>query len=428
MPPKKATTKAKYYHDMLGAYSTSVLKADFVSSYKNDQNFDMTSWLPFSGPLQLPTMKQVLMLSLFFKDEAGRKDPYTVKPSEINKAVGDIISKYWAMAGFETKTTISREVKQIMERYHKLQKDSKKTGLFHINKRAAFRDEGERLFDVATKNLEEKIRTDKIRSNLGVVQQDLSFLLDQRSERKMTMDKRDIDYEDRRGRAEKRRSEAPPSSTVTSEAGSSKASSQASSSETSSQCGGRVNRASSSVPSSRSGRRVNKESGVEREGSPASELESPEKEDPRDYNYNPTVKKPKMIEVSLPRDIITATVTENLDRTRSSNSAAMQNISSVLLTAVNKDGEKVGLDPFKISKNTIRRRRMVHRETLCEKAVSSFKNNMPEYLMIHYDGSKVKALQNWRPEMEAIIVTGIPIYREGKIIGKYFVLELINCK
>ena len=411
MPPKKATTKAKYYHDMLGAYSTSVLKADFVSSYKNDQNFDMTSWLPFSGPLQLPTMKQVLMLSLFFKDEAGRKDPYTVKPSEINKAVGDIISKYWAMAGFETKTTISREVKQIMERYHKLQKDSKKTGLFHINKRAAFRDEGERLFDVATKNLEEKIRTDKIRSNLGVVQQDLSFLLDQRSERKMTMDKRDIDYEDRRGRAEKRRSEAPPSSTVTSEAGSSQA--------------------SSSVSSSRSGRRVNRESGVgvERESSPASELESPEKEDQRDYNYNPTVKRQKrseMVEVLLPRDIVTATVTENLDRTRTSNQAAMQNISSVLLAAVDKDGKKVGLDPFVISKDTIRKRRMVHRETLCEKAVSEFKDNMPEYLLVHYDGSRVKTLEHWRPEMEAIIVSGIPIYREGKIIGKYFVLMLIN--
>ena len=416
MPPKKATTKAKYYHDMLGAYSTSVLKADFVSSYKNDQNFDMTSWLPFSGPLQLPTMKQVLMLSLFFKDEAGRKDPYTVKPSEINKAVGDIISKYWAMAGFETKTTISREVKQIMERYHKLQKDSKKTGLFHINKRAAFRDEGERLFDVATKNLEEKIRTDKIRSNLGVVQQDLSFLLDQRSERKMTMDKRDIDYEDRRGRAEKRRSEAPPSSTVTSEAGSSQA--------------GSI-QASSSVSSSRSGRRVNRESGVgvERESSPASELESPEKEDQRDYNYNPTVKRQKrseMVEVLLPRDIVTATVTENLDRTRTSNQAAMQNISSVLLAAVDKDGKKVGLDPFVISKDTIRKRRMVHRETLCEKAVSEFKDNMPEYLLVHYDGSRVKTLEHWRPEMEAIIVSGIPIYREGKIIGKYFVLMLIN--
>ena len=416
MPPKKATTKAKYYHDMLGAYSTSVLKADFVSSYKNDQNFDMTSWLPFSGPLQLPTMKQVLMLSLFFKDEAGRKDPYTVKPSEINKAVGDIISKYWAMAGFETKTTISREVKQIMERYHKLQKDSKKTGLFHINKRAAFRDEGERLFDVATKNLEEKIRTDKIRSNLGVVQQDLSFLLDQRSERKMTMDKRDIDYEDRRGQAEKRRPEAPPSSTVTSEAGSSQA--------------GSI-QASSSVSSSRSGRRVNRESGVgvERESSPASELESPEKEDQRDYNYNPTVKRQKrseMVEVLLPRDIVTATVTENLDRTRTSNQAAMQNISSVLLAAVDKDGKKVGLDPFVISKDTIRKRRMVHRETLCEKAVSEFKDNMPEYLLVHYDGSRVKTLEHWRPEMEAIIVSGIPIYREGKIIGKYFVLMLIN--
>merc|ERR1712242_551775 len=86
------------------------------------------------------------------------------------------------------------------------------------------------------------------------------------------------------------------------------------------------------------------------------------------------------------------------------------------------DGEKVGLAPFKISKNTIRRRRMMHRETLSEKAVNDFKDNMPEHLLIHYDGSRVKSLQNWRPEMEAIIVTGIPIYKEGKIIGKYFVL------
>ena len=182
MPPKKAT-KAKYYHDMLGAHSTSVLKAEFVSSYQSDQNFDMSSWLPFSGPLQLPTMKQVLMLALFLKDEAGRKDSFTVKPSEIDKAVGEIISKYWAMAGFETKTNLSREVKSLIERYLKLQKDSKKSGLFQINKRAAFQNEGERLFDVGVKNLEEIIRNDKIRNNLSVVEQDLAFLVDQHGER-----------------------------------------------------------------------------------------------------------------------------------------------------------------------------------------------------------------------------------------------------
>ena len=64
----------------------------------------------------------------------------------------------------------------------------------------------------------------------------------------------------------------------------------------------------------------------------------------------------------------------------------------------------------------------MHREALCEKAVSEFKVNMPEYLLVHYDGSRVKSWDNWRPEMEAIIVSGIPVYKEGKIIGKYFVL------
>ena len=201
MPPKKSTKK-KYYHDMIGL-STSVLKSSFVTAYQNDKNFDITTWLPFSGPLQLPTMKQVLLLALFFKDETGRKDSFTVKLSEIDKTVGDIIAKYWGMAGFETKTMLRREVKSIVERYHKLQKDINKTGLFHVNKRAAFRNEGEKLFDVGVKNLEEIIRNDKIRNNLGVVEQDLAFLVDQHGERKMTMDKRDLDYEDRRGRAEK---------------------------------------------------------------------------------------------------------------------------------------------------------------------------------------------------------------------------------
>ena len=98
-----------------------------------------------------------------------------------------------------------------------------------------------------------------------------------------------------------------------------------------------------------------------------------------------------MIEVSLPRDIITTTVTANLDRTRTSNNAAMQNISSVLLAAVDKDGKKVGLDGFVISRDTIRRRRMVHREALCQKAVSEFQENMPEYLLVHYDGSRVNS-------------------------------------
>ena len=39
MPPKKAT-KAKYHHDMIGL-STSVLKAEFVTAFQTDKNFDI---------------------------------------------------------------------------------------------------------------------------------------------------------------------------------------------------------------------------------------------------------------------------------------------------------------------------------------------------------------------------------------------------
>ena len=121
-----------------------------------------------------------------------------------------MFSKYWEMAGFETKTNLSREVKSLIERYLKMQKDSKKSGLFQINKRAAFQNEGERLFDVGVKNLEEIIRNDKIRNNLSVVEQDLAFLVDQHGERKMTMDKRDLDYEDRRGQGQQKTKQRHP--------------------------------------------------------------------------------------------------------------------------------------------------------------------------------------------------------------------------
>ena len=117
----KSSSRSKYSHSFIGI-STSVLKDDFVLSFKNDENFDLKSWLPFKGKIKLPTELEVLKLVLFLRDEAGRTNNW-VRVEDIYKSVASVVQKYWDMAGFITKTRVDREVEKIHKEYQKLKKD-----------------------------------------------------------------------------------------------------------------------------------------------------------------------------------------------------------------------------------------------------------------------------------------------------------------
>ena len=121
----KSSSRSKYSHFGIG-FSTSVLKDDFVLAFETDENFDIKSWLPFKGKIKLPTQMEVLKLVLFLRDEAGTKN-HGVSAGGIYNSVAEIVQKYWAQAGFITKSRIEREVEKIHMEYKKLLKNKTKT-------------------------------------------------------------------------------------------------------------------------------------------------------------------------------------------------------------------------------------------------------------------------------------------------------------
>ena len=78
--------RSSFSHWLVGL-SSSVLKDEFVSSYRHDDSLDGVE--PFSGKLMLPTKLQTLKLHFFLKDAKGRKDS-NVTPGEITSKVSGL--------------------------------------------------------------------------------------------------------------------------------------------------------------------------------------------------------------------------------------------------------------------------------------------------------------------------------------------------
>ena len=76
--------RSSFSHWLVGL-SSSVLKDEFVSSYRHGDSLDGVE--PFSGKLMLPTKLQTLKLHFFLKDAKGQKDS-NVTPGEITSKKG----------------------------------------------------------------------------------------------------------------------------------------------------------------------------------------------------------------------------------------------------------------------------------------------------------------------------------------------------
>ena len=132
----KSSSRSKYSHFFIGS-STSVLKDEFVLAFQTQEQFDIKSWLPFSGKMKLPTQMEVLKLILFLKDEGGRKNK-SARPEDIYKSVTEVVEKYWAKAGFITKSRIERDVENLHLQYKQLLKNQSKTTPSFIKAREDF--------------------------------------------------------------------------------------------------------------------------------------------------------------------------------------------------------------------------------------------------------------------------------------------------
>ena len=201
-----------------------------------------------------------------------------------------------------------------------------------IEDRKKFEEDLNKLMDIAHPDLEKNLAQDRIRGNLeGRKSEDLSFLQDQRGERKMNMGKLDEEYSKKKEAQLKRKLSSVPSSTVTSQ-------------------------------------------DISEDQNESFDNSSQIKDSRTDEEFNIQEKQARrsnFVTVDLPRDpLASLEVTGALDRSNISNRTAMQVFSSVLKTA-RKDGKEVDLDEFILSRNTIGRRRENSRATISENATLS---------------------------------------------------------
>ena len=107
------STRTKFEHWLIGS-ATSVLKEAFINRDLNDDSTDLTSSLPFNGPLQLPTKMQALKLFWFFKDKGSRftngRSNGGRTNGEIQGIVARITTYYWRnLAAYETVSSAQRQ-------------------------------------------------------------------------------------------------------------------------------------------------------------------------------------------------------------------------------------------------------------------------------------------------------------------------------
>ena len=151
----------------------------------------------FSGKFMLPTKLQVLKLYLFLRDEAGKKNR-TVSQGEITSKVVKIVKYYWNLAGFETVVSPKNVIAKLVKAYQDQLKNKTKENKKSLDDREKFKEDLNKLFEISHSNLEKTLSEDTedgIRGNLeGRKSEHLSFLQDQRGERKMAMDKLDAEH------------------------------------------------------------------------------------------------------------------------------------------------------------------------------------------------------------------------------------------
>ena len=381
-------SRAKHQHWLLGM-STSVLKEGFVVA-SGKEDFNIKNWFPFAGKPKLPTKMEVIKLWYFLRVEVGKKNQW-VKSGVINSVVAQVVEKYWAHAGncWRTKNNLYKEVDKLVQQYQKLLKSRGRTDPKKYPKEVEARDQFLKslysLFDVAHPDLENILSQNRLLGNLGVREQDLKFLQDQRGPRLGFMGGEDVQY------GQKVAAQVKRSATATATV-------------------------SKSVPSPSASTACDDDDDRDNNEDPVGDGDT-DNGDP-DYNCNLGRKRPKTMLLEVPCSPMTNTaLTQSLDRTRTSDREAMRILAKQYKGMKNPDGTPVDLMNITLSYSTIRRHRIKNREVICKEARDHFLARMPPRVVLHWDGKMLKDITGRVNEMEAILLSGYPEFEEGKLIG-----------
>ena len=391
----KHKTKSTFDHWLVGS-STTVLKSDFIQQVEDANSFDDITMLPFSGALVLPTKMQALKLLLFLRDTVGKFNK-AVSRTDIAKLASNLISKYWDMAGFSVVANVYRSLLSLYDKYEKIKKsENKKMNDNLAQTRKNFLGDMETLFDIATKGLEVELTKDRIRANVDAVGEDVSFLLDQRGPRDMVMSRKvDLEFQARKEAQLQREQTAVKRS-----------------------------RAASTAPSTVTSGDYEAILNDDDDVGSVQVIPEPSQDDP-DYNCN--VKRSKTVILEVPRNFLSSpALTASLDRDKLSNYAATRVLSTFLRDQRTSDGNRVDLNDFSISKDTIARARNKSRDELAEQAREKFVKDKPEFAVVHSDGKLMGDYLGICHESQAVVVSGAPHYNEGKVLGMILIYHFIS--
>ena len=238
---------------------------------------------------------------------------------------------------------------------------------------------------MAHPDLENILSQNRLLGNLGVREQDLKFLQDQRGPRLGFMGGEDVQY------GQKVAAQVKRSATATATV-------------------------SKSVPSPSASTACDDDDDRDNNEDPVGDGDT-DNGDP-DYNCNLGRKRPKTMLLEVPCSPMTNTaLTQSLDRTRTSDREAMRILAKQYKGMKNPDGTPVDLMNITLSYSTIRRHRIKNREVICKEARDHFLARMPPRVVLHWDGKMLKDITGRVNEMEAILLSGYPEFEEGKLIG-----------
>ena len=390
-------TKSSTAKNLIGQ-PESVLRPDFILAIETG-NLD-TQHLPFNGPLQLPSSEAVLKLYFFYRNIAGQRNSF-VNKKEVESKVVNQVMRYWEMAGYKDMVMMKQNIKIKIEKqvtkYQTMNKSRTRNSPAEVDKRREYLDNLQKLFKISSPDIIEKLQKSRI---LGVddncsrystkegytrKMEDISFLMDQRGDRRMVMGEKDTSYEMRvNSNLKKKQKEAE-----------------------------NLGSSSSTVDID-----VDYNKNV-------IENDSDEEESvDEDFVYKGRHEKQKeTVHVELPKDIMNnPEICAMLDRTSTSHRDALGVVSSILKSGVS-EGKQVDLNQFSLSKSSLLRKRNHNRSVLMEQEMVDFSINKPVYAALHWDGKLMKDITGKLQEHEAVLVSGSPHYLEGKILC---VCKLVN--
>jgi hypothetical protein len=333
---------------------------------------------------------QVLLLYFFLREQ--QKNAPKV---ELLKDVKEEVLRLWRMAGIKTmvKTGLDKKLLNLLTKYQLLMKDSLTSMKAETirSKREEWTKSLDKMFDCAAADAEEVLRKSRLLDKEDK-EEDISFLMDQRTTRLQYIGQRDKTFDkkmEEKDNREERQNKLKEKEDV------------------------RM-------------RIEKKEEQEEKREASKRELEDGEGEKEDDPDYSETAKKtrrPDKVALEIPKAPFNDPfVAATLDRLKITSNQAMGIFGALVKTSV-VDGQRADLNQFVVSKRTLDRQRDSNREVAAVAAMNHFKATKPQHSALHWDSKFLTDNTGVGWEAEAILVSGAPNWVEGKLLD---VAELVD--